>query len=147
MLCVTLCVCVYVVLPFIEFHISGIIQYVVCVWLSVSIMLLRLIHIIFCCCLLVCFCHIAWHLVPSRGSNPCPLQWKHGVLTNDWTAREVLIHVVASISSSLLLIEQYFTVLLYYNLFSHSPRQNSWVFSFPAPTLGTIIIKSLCKLA
>lgn len=51
---VSLCVCVYVVLPFLEFHINGIIQYVVCVWLSVSIMLLRLIHIIFCYCLLVC---------------------------------------------------------------------------------------------
>ena len=30
------------------------------------------------------FFFLAWHVgssFPNQGSNPCPLQWKHGILT------------------------------------------------------------------
>ena len=28
-------------------------------------------------------------IIPNQGSNPCPLQWKHGVLTTGWPGKSL----------------------------------------------------------
>ena len=53
-------------------------------------------------CLFV-FCHIAWHLVPSQGSNPCPLQRKHGVLTTGLPEKASFMLLHLSVVHSFLL--------------------------------------------
>ena len=41
---------------------------------------------------------------PDEGLNLAPLQWKLGVLTTHWTAREVPMHVLVALHDHLIMV-------------------------------------------